>query len=174
MNEFSNYILPVVVVFIILFGFFRGVKVFDCFIEGAKNGITTAFSLLPSLLALILAVTSLRVSGAIDILCSFFEPITKFLGIPSEVLPLCLLSPISGSSSLSMYDNILNAYGADTIIGRIASVIMCSTETTFYAVTVYFSAVNVKKTRHTIPSALCADFTSFVMSSFFVRLFFYK
>lgn len=172
MNSFSLFVLPSAVLIIVVYAFIKGVKVFDCFTEGAKNGINIALSLLPPLLALITAVTALRVSGAIDIVCSCIKPVTDFLGIKSEVVPLCLLSPVSGSGSLSAYKDLLSLYGADSLIGQISSVIMCSTETTFYATTVYYSAVNVKKMRHTIPCALCADFTSFILSSFFVKLFF--
>lgn len=174
LNNISYLILPSAVTGIITFAFFKGIKVFDCFIEGAKNGINTAIALLPSLLALITAVTALRESGAIEIICSFLEPISSFLGIEKEILPLCFLSPISGSGSLSAYRDILAVHGSDSLIGQISSVIMCSTETTFYATTVYYSAVGVKKTRHTIPCALCADITSFILSSFFVKLFFNK
>lgn len=173
MNNITDYVLPSVIVLIVLYASFKGIKVFDCFLEGAKNGLKTVVSILPSLVGLIVAVTMLRLSGGIDFIAFLFSPIAKLTGIPKEVIPLAVLNPISGGASLSMFEDILKTYGPDSYVGMVASVMIGATETTFYAVTVYYGAVNVKKTRHTIPSALAADFTSFVLSALFVRILYF-
>ncbi|MFY9198511.1 MAG: nucleoside recognition domain-containing protein [Acutalibacteraceae bacterium] len=166
------WVLPSMIFSIIVFGLFKGVNVFECFVDGAKGGMKTLVGIMPSLIGLILAVTMLRSSGALDILSWLMSPISKLTGIPDEVVPLAVLSPISGSGALSMYESMLNKYGVDNNIERVASIIMGSSETTFYAITLYYGAVDVKKTRHTVPSALSADLTSFIMSSWIVRLMF--
>ena len=174
MNKITDYILPVLVVLIIMHGAFKGINVFDEFIKGAKSGFTTVLDITPSLIALLLCVNMLRASGGLDVICSLISPITSFLGIPKEITPLAILSPVSGSGALGMYENILKNFGPDSYIGRCASIIMGSTETTFYAITLYYGSINIKKTRHTLPSALCADFTSFFLSPKFVSLFLIK
>lgn len=174
MNKFSDYILPVLVVLITVHGALKGVKVFDEFLNGAKEGFKTILNITPSLIALLLCVNMLRASGGLDVICSLISPVASFLGIPEEITPLAILSPISGSGALGMYENILKSFGPDSYTGRCASVIMGSTETTFYAITLYYGSINIKKTRHTLPSALCADFTSFILSPRFVKLFLTK
>lgn len=172
MLNIGSYILITVIAFVAFFGLARKIPVFDIFIEGAKSGIGNAVSILPALLGLCVAVGALNASGAIGLLCKVLSPVADFFHFPAEVIPLCILSPISGSGSLSMFESILTQYGADSYIGRVASVISGATETTFYAVTIYFGAVGIKKTRHTVPAALCADFTSFILSALTVRLLF--
>ncbi len=174
MNSITDFILPLLVALIILHGAFKGTNVFDEFIKGAKSGFHTISDITPSLIALLLCVNMLRASGGLDVICSLVSPVTSFLGIPKEITPLAILSPVSGSGALGMYENILKEFGPDSYIGRCASVIMGSTETTFYAITLYYGSINIKKTRHTLPSALCADFTSFILSSRFVKLFLIK
>ena len=172
MSAVGAFIMPIIVVSIIVFGLIKGVKVFDCFLEGARDGMKAIVSLLPSLVGLIVAVSLLRASGAVNIIVWLLSPISKFLGIPKDIMPLALLCPVSGSGSLSMYESILKQGGIDTFTERVSSVMMCSTETTFYVVTVYYGAVGIKKTRHTVPCALCADLTSFIMSAQSIRWFF--
>lgn len=174
MIKISDYIIPCVVVLIIFYGIFKGVNVFDEFISGAKNGFRTIYSITPSLIALIFAIELMKASGGLDVLCSLLSPITDFAGIPKELTPLTILSPISGSGSVGMFERILKDFGPDGFIGRCASVMMGSTETTFYTMTLYYGSVNIKKTRHTLPSALCADFMSFILSPRIVKLFFYQ
>ena len=113
----------------------------------------------------------LKNSGGLDIITDFLSPLASFLKIPKEVTPLMILSPISGSGSLSIFESILKDYGPDSFIGRTASVMMGSTETTFYATTLYYGSCNIKKTRHTLPCAICADITSFIFSARAVSLF---
>ncbi len=170
MSKITDFILPSLVVLIIIHGAFKGINVFDEFIKGAKSGFSTIMDITPSLIALLLCVNMLRASGGLDVICSLISPVTSLLGIPKEITPLAILSPVSGSGALGMYENILKTFGPDSYIGRCASVIMGSTETTFYAITLYYGSINIKKTRHTLPSALCADLTSFILSPKFVKL----
>ena len=166
MEKITSAILPAVVILIVLFGLFKGVRVFDCFLEGVRKGLRSAINLLPALTALVMGVIMLRESGALSVITKMLEPIAKLTGIPVDVLPLAVLSPISGSGSLTMFEQILKNLGPDSLEGRIASIIMGSTETTFYAVTVYFGSVGIKKSGCTVPAALLADMTSFVVSAF--------
>jgi spore maturation protein B len=174
MTKASDFVIPFIVVFIMLHGLFKGVDVFSVFLEGAKSGFKIVLGIAPSLIALIVVIEMLKTSGALDIVCSFMAPAARLLGIPEQLTPLTILSPISGSGSLGIYEGILKDYGPDSFIGRVASVMMGSTETTFYTMTVYYGSVSIKKTRHTLPAALCADFTSFILSSRIVRLFFHQ
>ena len=120
-----------------------------------------------------MAVSMLSASGALDLFSHFISPAAKALGLPPEVMPLALLRPVSGSGSTALLTQIFSDYGPDSFIGRVASVMMGSTETTFYAIAVYFGAIGVKKTRHTIPAALAADFTGYLASVWAVRWFFH-
>lgn len=172
MEAFSGYIIPVMIALIILFGFFKRVPCFDCFLEGAKQGLISTYKIAPSLIGLIVAVTMLKASGALDMLVRFIEPAAAFLGFPAEVMPLALLRPVSGSGATAILNTILKDYGPDSFIGRCASVMAGSTETTFYAIAVYYGAAGVKKIRHTVPAALCADFAGMVMAVLSVRLFY--
>ncbi len=172
MKSISDYILPTIVVLIVLYGAFKGVDVFNVFIDGAKSGFKTVFNIIPSLIALLLSINMLKASGGLDVLLSLLSPIGDFLGIPRDIIPLTILSPISGSGSLGVFESILKDFGPDSFIGRCASVMMGSTETTFYTLALYYGSIGVKKTRHTVPSALCADFTSFILSPRFVKIFF--
>ncbi len=174
MNDISNYLLPAFVVIIILYGALKGVDIFGEFLKGAKDGFKTILNITPSLMALLLGVNMLKESGGLDTICSLLSPISEISGIPSEILPLAILSPISGSGTIGMFESILKDFGPDSFIGRCASVIMGSTETTFYAVTLYYGSINIKNTRHTLPCALCADLTSFILTPRIVKLFFRK
>lgn len=171
MSEFGIYIVPVTIVLILIFGFFKKVNVFDCFTSGVKEGISSLISIAPSLVALIMAVTMLDASGFFEIISEFLSPLCSKIGIPPEVIPLGLMRPVSGSGSFAILNSILEKFGADSIIGRTASIMAGSTETTFYAIAVYYGSVGIKKTRHTVPSALIADFSGIIFASLSVRMF---
>ncbi len=173
MVNIGFFILPLIISIIVIGGFLKKVKIFDVFLTGASEGLNSTLSLAPSLIGLIVAVSMLKSSGALDIFTSFIAPFCKFLGIPSEVVPLVLLRPVSGSGSIAILDNILKNYGADSFIGKLASIISGSTETTFYTLTVYFGSVGIKDFRHSIPSALLADLTAFIASVVALN-YFYK
>ena len=172
MSYITDWILPVIAVGILTFGAIKGVNIFDVFLDGAKSGFKTALSITPPLIALITAVSMLNASGGLSVLCELLSPVAKAVGIPPEVMPLTLLSPVSGSGAVTMFENILKNFWPDSFTGRCASVLMGSTETTFYALTLYYGSVGIKKTRHTLPCAVCADITSYVLSPVAVKLFF--
>lgn len=172
MSVFSSYLIPSVVFLIIIHAISKGVDIFSEFLNGAKNGFIIILNITPSLIALIFAINMLKASGGLEVLCSLLSPVTGFLGIPEKLTPLAILSPISGSGSVGMYESILKDVGPDSFLGRCASVMMGSTETTFYTMTIYYGSIGIKKTRHTLPCALCADFTSFILSPIIVNLFF--
>lgn len=168
--QITDFILPVFIGAIILFGIIHKVKIFDTFLAGAKDGFDTAISVLPSIIGLVTAVSMLRASGAITLLCDALKNITEAVGFPSEVLPLALLRPVSGGASTAILNDILKSSGPDSLAGKVASVICGSTETTFYTLTIYFSAVCAKNTRHTLKSALLADFTGIALGTLLVHL----
>lgn len=174
MNNIGAYIFIGFIMIIIISGAIKHIDVYDCFINGAKSGISTAVNLLPALVTIFVAVSVFRSSGLLELVCDNLSGITDKMGFPKEVLPLCFLSPISGSGSLVAFEDIISKYGPDSFQGRVAAVLSGSTETTFYAISVYFGAISVKKTRHTVFCSLCADFTSYLLASIFVKLFFYK
>lgn len=162
--------IPVIFISITIFCMLRGVKVFDAFTEGARQGLQSVFRIIPSILGLVVASSVFRASGAMDWFAALLHPIAKLLGIPSGVLPLALLRPVSGSASLALLEDIMKNYGPDSLEGITASAVMGSTETVFYTVAVYFGAVNIKKVRYTIAAALFADVTGLIAAAFFTKL----
>ncbi|MDD6309238.1 MAG: spore maturation protein [Clostridia bacterium] len=171
MQFFSSAAIPFTIAFIIFLGLYRGVPVFDAFLSGAKNGLKTSITILPSIIGLVCAVSMLRASGATDLLCHGLSCITEPLGFPTEVLPLSLLRPISGGASTAVLNDILNAYGPDSFAGRVASVIAGASETTLYTLAVYFASVKAKQTRHTLLAALLGSLFCMIASVIAVRLF---
>ncbi|MBR5558984.1 MAG: spore maturation protein [Oscillospiraceae bacterium] len=165
MEGFNHYIVPSIVAVFLLYGLLQNVPVFDVFLEGAKEGLSTAVRILPSLVGLITAVGVFKASGALDLLSHGLKPAAQFLGLPTEVMPLALLRPVSGSGGMAVFRDLLDSHGPDSFVGRVASVMMGSTETTFYTIAVYYGAIDVRKTRHTLPAALGADLAGFVFSS---------
>lgn len=156
-KELSSYAIPTLFFVILCVGLYRGVKVYDVFLEGAKEGITTVLRIIPPLVGLMVAVGVFRASGALDLLVYAVKPITNLLRMPSDALPLALLRPISGSASLAMLSDIFKVHGPDSFVGRVASTLMGSTETIFYTLAVYFGSVGIKNIRHTLVAALMAD-----------------
>ncbi|MBQ9946479.1 MAG: spore maturation protein [Clostridia bacterium] len=168
---FQNIVLPATVVFTVIYGLIKKLPVFELFIKGAKKALPLTAELLPSLTALSVAVAMLTSSGATKVLSELLSPAARLTGIPEEVLPLCLIAPFSGSGSISVLQEILGSFSPDSYIGRTASVIAGASETTFYAIAVYYSSVGITKTRHTLPSALTADIVSYITAAFFCKLF---
>lgn len=165
----SLFAIPVFIGGFVLFGLIRGVNVYECFTEGAKTGIESTLGIIAPLVGLSVAISMFRESGALAIITDFLSPILSVINFPTEVLPLAILRPISGSASLAAVNDIFANFGPDSPVGKIASVMMGSTETTFYTIAVYFGSVGIKNTRHTIPSALSADITGILLSSFIVH-----
>ena len=171
-NTISLFVMPVMVGGILVFGLIKKVNLYDCFIDGAKNGLETSIRILAPLVALLVAVGMLRASGALDFILNMLSPVTNLLHIPKEVMPLALMRPISGSAALAIVTDNLSIYGPDSMVGRITSVMMGSTETTFYTLAVYFGCVSIKNSRHTVKAALFADLTGILCSVFFCSIFF--
>ncbi|TYQ16822.1 UNVERIFIED_CONTAM: spore maturation protein B [Acetivibrio alkalicellulosi] len=171
-KSLSSYAIPAIFLVVLSVGLYRGVKVYDVFIEGAKEGITTVVKIIPPLVGLIVAIGVFRASGALDLLIYAVRPVTKIFNIPSETLPLVFMRPISGSASLALVSDILKEHGPDSFIGRVTSTLMGSTETIFYTLAVYFGAVGIKKVRYTLAAALIADFISVIVSVWICRIVF--
>ena len=163
-NYISAAAIPVIILLIIIYGLIEKNKVYDSFFNGAKEGMTIVIKMFPTLVGIFIAVGALRSSGIIEYLVELLNPITKLLCVPSEVMPLALLRPISGSASMAVAVDIMKTYGVDTNIGLIASTIMGSTETTFYTIAIYTSCVGIKKTRNILWAALLADVTGMLTS----------
>lgn len=169
MTAISAVVIPVAILGVFLYGLAKRVDILDAFTEGARENLSTAVGLLPTLALLMLGVGMFRASGALDALTRAIAPLTDKIGFPAECLPLALLRPVSGSGALALLDGVLKNSGADSFAGRVASVLMGSTETTFYTVAVYFGATKVKKTRHALGSALAGDVTALLLSAVVVR-----
>ena len=165
-------IIPLIILFVICYGMLKGIKVYDCFVEGAKEGLTVCYKIFPYLLAMIVAVSVFRESKSLDFIMVLLSPVVKLIGLPSELIPLVLVKPLSGSGALDIYMEILKNYGPDTYIGRVASIIMGSTETIFYTITIYFGAVGIKKIRHTLWAAIMADLVAIIMAITLARAMF--
>ena len=161
---FSNIAMPLMIIVIVIYGVVERKKVFDIFLEGAKEGIGVVLNIFPTLVGLFVAIGALRSSGIIDLMVNFLTPILNLVNFPTEILPLALIRPISGSSSIAVATDIMNKFGVDSNIGLMASVIMGSTETTVYTIAVYTSSVGIKKTRFVLWAALIADFVGIVTS----------
>lgn len=160
----TEFIIPVIILIILVSGFYNEVKIYDCFIDGAKEGMQTIIKILPHLVGLMVAIGALRESGALELLAHGLNPILSVIRLPPEVVPLALMRPISGSASLAIVSDLVNNYGPDTFIGRVTSTMMGSTETTFYTLAIYFGSVGIKKIRHTLICALIADVTGIICS----------
>ena len=169
-NYISSAAIPVVITVIILYGLKEKKKVFDIFLDGGKEGFEIVIKMFPTLVGIFLAVGALRSSGIIDLIVNLITPITNLLEIPSQIMPLALLRPISGSASMAVAVEIMQNYGTDTLIGLITSTIMGSTETTFYTIAIYTSAVGIKKTRGILLAALAADLAGMMASVIICRI----
>ena len=168
----TDYLVPFLLFFTAALGLYRKEPVYALLTEGAKEGFKMLSSIVPSLVLLLTAVHMLRASGAPELLSRLLSPFLTLLGIPPETLLLVLVRPISGSAALAVGAELMAQYGVDSRIGRTAAVMLGSTETTFYTISVYFGAAGIEKTRYTIPAALLADLTGFTVASLTVRLFF--
>lgn len=163
-NYISNIAMPLIIFLIILKGILEKKNVFDIFLKGAKEGVELTIKLFPTLVGLFLAVGMLRDSGIIELISNFLNPVLMKFKIPSQIIPLALLRPISGSASVAVATDIMKNFGVDSMIGIIASVIMGSTETTLYTIAVYTGSVKIKNTRFILKAALIADFVGIITS----------
>lgn len=160
----SIAVIPAIMCIILIHGYIKGVNIYDAFVEGAKGGFKTSLSIMPYLIAIFLAIGVFKKSGAMDILVSIISPLANILGIPKGVIPLALMRPISGSGSLVVVREIITEYGPDSFVGRVASTMMGSAETIFYTMAVYFGAIGIKDSRHTLPAAIISHLASIIAS----------
>ena len=167
-----DYLVPILLLCACLAALRKKENAYSLLIDGAGEGLKLLITLVPTLILLLTAVSMLRASGAMEMLSRFCAPLFRFFGIPPETAILVLIRPISGSAALAIGTQLMGQYGVDSQIGRTVAVMLGSTETTFYTISVYFGAAGIKKTRYTIPAALIADLTGFVMASLTVRLFY--
>lgn len=168
----TDWIIPLITVFVLTYAAFKRVDVFGAFCEGASEGLKTCAEILPALVLLLVCIGMFRASGAVELLTKALEPLCAAVGFPSEVMPLVILRPFSGSGAMAVYNEIASSAGADTFAERVAATLIGSSETTFYTAAVYFSAVKCRKTRCAIPAALTADCTAWIVCGAVVFLFF--
>jgi len=166
----SVWAIPLFLLIIPVYGVLRKVKVYECFVEGAKEGFRIGVRIIPYLVAILVAVGMLRGAGAIDILARWLDPVLRWVGLPAEILPLAIMRPLSGSGSLGIVTELVKVHGPDSFIARLAATAYASTETTFYVLAVYFGAVGVKKARHAVVAGLFADIVSLMAAVFICRL----
>jgi spore maturation protein B len=162
LDALSMWAVPVLLVAIPFAGIVRKVKVYDVFIEGAKEGFEVAVRIIPFLVGILVAIGMFRGSGAMDLLMAGLRPVVAPVGFPPELLPLAILRSLTGSGSLAFTTDLVKTYGADSLIARTAATMYGSSETTFYVLAVYFGAVGVRRTRHAVPAALLADIVAAV------------
>ena len=168
----SYFVLPTLLVGFPLYGLYKGVRVYDVFVEGAKEGFDVAVTIIPYLIAILFAIGMFRASGAMDFLVDLLDPVLSLIGIPAEVLPMGLIRPLTGSGSAGLVADMINQYGEDSLVVKMVATMFGSTETTFYVIAVYFGAVNIRNTRHAVPAGLFADLVGFLASVYVVKLLF--
>ena len=168
----SFWLLPALVAVFLLYGWVRRVRVYESLVEGAKEGFQVALRIIPFLVAILVVIGMFRASGGLDLIIGLIAPVTQILGMPAEALPMALLRPLSGSGALAVASETMNTHGPDSLVGYMVSTYQGSTETTFYTLAVYFGAIGVKETRHTIPACLLADITGILAATFIINLLF--
>ncbi|CUH94075.1 putative membrane protein [Propionispora sp. 2/2-37] len=161
-EQLSLWAVPVLLLMIPLVGILRGVKVYEAFVEGAVDGFHTSVRILPFLVAMMVAIYIFRSSGALQVFTSLLQPLLSNIGVPAELLPLAILRPLSGTGAMGITTELLHTHGPDSMIGRMASTILGSTDTTFYILTVYFGAVGVQNPRYSVFVGLLGDLVGFL------------
>ena len=171
-NFISILAIPLMIAIFLGWGFFKKVRVYEVFVEGAKDGFHTAIRIIPYLVAMLFAIGIFRASGAMDVLISIITPLTNLIGMPPDALPMALMRPLSGSGSLGIMTELMKVHGPDSFIGVLASTLYGSSETTFYILAVYFGSVNIKNARHAVPVGLLADLAGMLAAVFICRILF--
>lgn len=170
--ELSRWAIPVILLVVPVIAVLRGVKVYETFIDGAEAGFATAIKTIPYLVAMMVAISIFRASGAMEVLVAALSPALNFIGLPAEVLPHAIMRPLSGGAALGIASDIIKTYGPDSFLGRLVSTMQGSCDTTFYVLTLYFGSVGIKKYRYSVLLGLVADFTTLAASVFIVRTIF--
>lgn len=168
----SDWLLPLLMLAIVTFGFGRGTRVYESFVTGAKEGFSIAISIIPFLVAILVAIGMFRASGGMEAMVTVLAPVTGLFGMPAETLPMALIRPLSGSGALAVMTEAMRTHGPDSLIGYMVSVMSGSTETTFYVLAVYYGSVQVRATRHTVPACVAADVTGILMAVLVTHLYF--
>ncbi|WP_216830417.1 spore maturation protein [Alkalihalobacterium elongatum] len=168
----SIWIIPMLIAFILLYGTYKKVPTYETFVEGAKEGFSMAISIIPYLVGMLVAISVFRASGAMDFIIDSLRPVLQAIGVPSEIVPLAMIRPISGTGALGMTTDLIATYGPDSFIGRLASTMQGSTDTTLYVLTVYFGAVGIKKMGDALKVGLLADLVGIIASIVIVTLVF--
>ncbi len=168
----SVFVLPAIIVGFPLYGLLKKVPVYEEFVDGAKEGFNVAVKIIPYLIAILFAIGMFRASGALDFLIDGLRPALAWIGFPPELIPMAIVRPLTGSGSAGIVAEMIQLYGEDSLLVKMAATMFGSTETTFYVIAVYFGAVQVKKTRHAIPAGLTADFAAMLIAVWVVRLLF--
>lgn len=171
LNSLSSWLIPMLISGLLIFGYLRGVKVYEALTDGAKEGFSTAVRIIPFMVAIFVAIGMFRASGAMDIMITILSPITTAMGMPAEALAMALMRPLSGSGAFGLMSEIVNQ-GPDSFLADLVSVIQGSTETTFYVLAIYFGAVGIRRTRHALPAALCADAAGIIAAVLVCNLWF--
>ncbi len=168
----SDFLIPALFSFLAIASLVLRKDAYAALCSGAKDGLQVTLRIFPPLIGLLSGIYMLRASGALDAITQFLTPLFSFVGLPPETAPLVLIRPISGSGALAVGSDLIRTYGPDSHIGRVAAVMMGSTETTFYTIAVYFGGAGIHRTRYTLPAALTADIAGFIFSALAVRIFF--
>ena len=168
----SNYLIPLLILVIIIYGFAKHVNIYDEFLNGAKEGLIMVFNLIPPILAMVFAIDILLKSGIVDWIVEIIAPVLRIFKIPSSIIPMALLRPVSGNASLAIMNNIFKLYGPDSIEGRLASTIQGCTDTTIYVLALYFGSIKVTKTKYALKVGLFADLVGIVAAIIIVYIFF--
>jgi len=171
-NLISQLIIPVFILFVVLYGAGKKVRVYDCFVAGAKDGIAVVIKIFPYLLAIFVAVKAFQASGAMDLAKGLFQGLLASLNIPLEVIPIALVKPLSGSASIGVFSDIVKTTGPDSPASLISAVIMGSAETTFYVLAVYLGAVGIRKTRYLVPVCIISDLAGIILAMAVVKILF--
>lgn len=169
----SLWIIPLLLAFVLAYGTYKRVPTYEVFVDGAKEGFGMAVSIIPYLVGMLVAISVFRASGAMDFFIGMTQPVLQRIGVPPEIVPLAFIRPISGTGALGMTSDLIATYGADSFIGRLASTMQGSTDTTLYIITVYFGAVGIKKMKDAIKVGLLADFIGIAASIIIVYLVFH-
>ena len=172
MNYISKLMIPFFVLFVILYGLKKKVFVYDTFLEGAKEGLTTVFNIFPSIIAMVFAINIFLNSNILEYIFEFIKPVLNILHIPFSILPMAFVRPISGTASLAIMNDIFVKFGPDSLTGRIASILQGCTDTTIYVLALYFGSIKISKTRHALSTGLFADFIGILASFLIVNFFF--
>ncbi len=169
---FSVFVLPAFIIGFPIYGLLKKVPVYEEFVDGAKEGFHVAVKIIPYLIAILFAIGMFRASGALDFLIEGLRPVLALIGFPAELVPMAIVRPLTGSGSAGIVADMIQQYGEDDILVKMAATMFGSTETTFYVIAVYFGAVQVKKTRHAVPAGLTADFAAMLIAVWVVRMLF--